>query len=575
MYKIAACLMLVLAGICDPSHLNAAAYVSDPKAGGAGGSGSKDSPWPRLEDCISNGKLSRLKPGDTLFLREGYHGFASISGINSDFINIVGVPGEEVQLSRLQMRSVGKWRIQGLRISPTFGEPYKGTIVHFADRDTNCQQVIIEDCEIFGRDDHKGMSSDDWMKINSGVLMGRHGKGHIVRNCYIRNTRFALSMSCYDGLAEGNIIEHFSADGIRMTRDGQTAQFNIIKKAFVTDGQGDKNHDDAIQCFLHNKGTGTMRNLTINHNIIEGHQAGVEPFSANNQGIGLFDGPLVNFHIEGNVVMVSHWHGVSVYDGQGCTVTRNITWSKFGGRLKPWVMLGTKLKKARDNTVTDNYAMSFNLKQPGTVKSGNKTVSKEIYERGLKELSKKHFEKYGIYHRVAKRHRVTGSYKEELSQSDYLPTGAKPDGSSDEVAGKKVNVRPAPEKKVTIDDSDLAYFNGELRKRLDHYLKTQTRRPRFEYSVFKKEVEIRARSGEAYKVTIPRMGSEMTLHLFKNIRLSDSLQISKAIAEDEDELDNALLAFFYAANGDQVNASFHMRKAGAHEERVAQCFNTE
>jgi hypothetical protein len=36
------------------------------------------------------------------------------------------------------------------------------------------------------------------------------------------------------------------------------------------------------------------------------------------QGIGFFDGPLVNFTVEDNVVCSETWHGVALYDAQGC-----------------------------------------------------------------------------------------------------------------------------------------------------------------------------------------------------------------------------------------------------------------
>lgn len=383
-------------------------YVSDPNAP-IGGNGSKENPWPSLEQSIASGYLKTLKPGDSLILLEGYHGEARFSGINDDFITIAAAPGHDARLAKLHMSAAAKWHIKNLRISPTFAPKSNiRNIVYFGERAPESGQVIIEGCEIFGVDDHTKLTAKTWLALPNGILVGRHAKGSIVKNCYIRNTRFALQLSAYDNVAEGNVIENFSGDGLRMNRDGQKAIYNVIKKSFVTDGNGDKNHDDAIQCFLHSKGTGLMRNLTLSHNIIIGHEPGVEPNAANNHGIGLFDGPLENFRIENNVIMVSHWHGISVFDGQGCTIVDNIVWSQFNGKLKPWIMLGEKQGKAIGNTVKNNYAMSFNLNQPETTKSNNQIVTKAIYEQGLETLSKEHIERYGKIHPVAKRNRITG-----------------------------------------------------------------------------------------------------------------------------------------------------------------------
>ncbi len=547
---------------------HAAAYLSDP-AVSKGGNGSKGSPWPSLEACISAGHLQKLKPGDTLYLLNGFHGSASISGINEDFICIAGAPGHDVRLAKLEMTRVAKWHIKNIRLSPSFGSaPYKGNILSFGDRSSESGENIIENCEVFAVDDHTGLSVKEWMGLNSGILMGRHAKGSMVKNCYIRNTRFALALSAYDGVAEGNVIENFSADGIRMVRDGQTASHNIIKGAFASDAEGDKNHDDAIQCFLHNKGTGTMRNLTITHNIIMGHAPSTEPHAAVNQGIGLFDGPLVNFHIEGNVVMVSHYHGVSVFDGQGCTVTKNVVFTIFPGKLRPWVMLGTKLKQAKDNTVTDNYAMSFKLKQPGTIEGNNKIVNKDIYEQALRELSAQNFELFdGPYHRIAKRHRITGAYIEELP-----PLKSETEEASS-AASEKTTVRQTNKsKEKVVKEGQAEIFNTMLQARLDSWLEQSKRKPRFVYSVFKQEISIAGKDGAAYKAHVPKLGSQMTINIFKRLKAQDALAIIRAIIDKDNEQDNALMAFYCYVNKDTSNGSFHLRKAGAFAEQVENAF---
>ncbi|MCH6258279.1 right-handed parallel beta-helix repeat-containing protein [Puniceicoccaceae bacterium K14] len=383
-----------------------AEYYADPTVED-GGQGTRESPWPSLQKSIAEGNLSKLKPSDTLYLKDGYHGSATISGINEDFITITSAPDQQATLSRLTLTKAARWNITNLRISPTFGgQPYKGDIVTLTNKHPESGKNILENCEIFAEDSHLDFEFEDWINVNKGVLIGQYGTGTIVRNCYIRNTRFALTMTAFDCLAEGNVIEHYSGDGIRMTRDGQTAQYNIIKKAFAPTWKGDKNHDDAIQCFLHEKGSGTMRNLTISHNIIIGHDPKAEPFAAINQGIGLFDGPLVNFTIEGNVVMVNHWHGISVYDGQDCTIASNVVWSKFKGKMQPSIRLGQKLNKARDNIVTGNFSPSYGIAQPGTKSRKNKYSTRKVYRMSLQNLLAEHNALFGFYHPIANRERI-------------------------------------------------------------------------------------------------------------------------------------------------------------------------
>jgi len=539
--------------------LGAAEYVADP-AVASGGAGTKASPWPGLETCISEGRLAKLQPGDTLYLLAGNHGAAEIRGVNADFITIAGAPGQDVRLSRLSLDDAAKWRIKDLRISPTFGRPYEGTIVAFGDRGETSGEIVIEGCEVFAIDNHAGLNVKAWMALNSGILMGRHAKGSAVRDCYIRNTRFALSMSAYGGIADGNIIENYSADGIRMTRDDQVCTANVIKGAFASMEDGDPNHDDAIQCFLHNKGTGTMRNLTVRGNLLLGHAPGAEPLAANNQGIGFFDGPLVGFRVEGNVVMVSHWHGVSLFDAQGCTIADNVTYSTFGGKLQPWVMLGSKLKQAKDNVVTGNFANSFKLDQPGTKAERNETVSEAIYRKALADLSAKLYESFGQYHRVSKRHRITGVKVERL------PDEAKSPGVAVEAT------TPAKPALAQAKDGEVDRHIALLRQRLDERLVKGS--VRFRASNLGSDIIVTGHDQDQYEIEVPQTGSRMTMALFKRFQLQDAASLSAAMASEHDAPGNALAAFFHLAINDQAAAQTYLSRAGELRQAVSDAFAT-
>ena len=71
-----------------------------------------------------------------------------------------------------------------------------------------------------------------------------------------------------------------------------------------------------VGMYLFNKGTGTVRNITLRGNLIVNWSDDQQPFKGTCQAIGFFDGPLVNFLVEDNVCLVSHYHGVSLYDAR-------------------------------------------------------------------------------------------------------------------------------------------------------------------------------------------------------------------------------------------------------------------
>jgi hypothetical protein len=384
------------------SAVSAKTYFSHPTKGMMGNPGTRAKPWASLEEIAKTKKLNRLKGGDSLLLYSGYHGHVSFGGHKKDVVTIAPVEGQAPKLGRLIITKGSKWTVRGLAISPSYGkEPYKGNIVTFAEGGPS-SEIVIEDCFIHTAEDTSKWTAKEWMNANSGIFMGRHGKKLTLRNNYVLNTRFGIALCAYDSLCEGNVVSDFSGDGIRVTRDGITVQYNVIKNIYVGSKDGDKNHDDAIQCFLFNKGTGIVRNVTVKYNVILNQEKDDQPFATTLQAIGFFDGPLIKFKVENNVVAVKHWHGVSLYDAQHCVIQNNVVFNPWGGRFTPWVQLGSKQGKAFGNTVKNNYAHTFRLEADKTVKKeNNRTITKKIYEANRKKLLSMIEEKFGKHHPVA------------------------------------------------------------------------------------------------------------------------------------------------------------------------------
>jgi hypothetical protein len=220
-------------------------------------------------------------------------------------------------------------------------------------------------------------------------------------------------------VAEGNVVVNFSADGMRATRDGQVLQYNVIKNNFVGARDGDDNHDDGIQVFLFNVGTGTVRDVTLRGNIIIARETDGLPFPNPLQGIGCFDGPLIHFLVESNVVCVNHYHGISLYDAQGCTIQGNACFSRWPDRARPWIMLGEKKNQAERNTVRNNFAHTYNFKADAQVKAeDNGEVTQTIFNQKLAALSALIDAKFGALHPAAKRPRLL--YHKSVSGSTAL-----------------------------------------------------------------------------------------------------------------------------------------------------------
>jgi len=419
--------MLLVVAAVGPAR--GATFYCDPVKGAPEGDGSAARPWRTVQEVIAAGLVETrdaqgrlvhagapVKAGDTLFLRTGWHGVIRINGgYNAEFITIAAEPGHRPQVGWVKIACGRRWRVKGLEISPALApEPEAKpprNLVELGEQsgDEGCAELVVEDCFVYSTLDTGGWSARDWVtKPASGIWLGRHGRGHVARNNYVLNTRFGINLCAPEALCEGNVVANFSADGIRVTRDGQVVRHNVIKNNFVGARDGDDNHDDAIQAFLFNVGRGTLRGVRVEANLIVARERDDLPFPNPLQGIGFFDGPLVGFRVERNVVLVNHYHGITLGDAQGCLVRSNACFSRWAAdKPKPWIMLGQKQKLARGNTACDNRAHAFSFKADPEVKAeNNRPVDEALFRQHLAALAAEINARFGAVHPVAKRPRL-------------------------------------------------------------------------------------------------------------------------------------------------------------------------
>ena len=391
------------------------------------GNGSAEHPWRTIEEVIQAGLIQRcdqygkpvnsnapVKPGDTVLLQSGWHGILSISGgYNRQPITIAEAPGQAPQVGWVEIGGGKNWIVRGLTVSPSLAPTpltkSPRVLVSLGERGgEDSTDLVVEDCFVYSVLETTNWTGKDWVeKPASGIWLGRHGKHHLARNNYVLNTRFGIQLCAPDCVAEGNVVVNFSADGMRATRDGQVLQYNVIKNNFVGSRDGDDNHDDGIQVFLFNVGTGTVRDVTLRGNIIIARETDGLPFLNPLQGIGCFDGPLIHFLVESNVVCVNHYHGISLYDAQDSTIQNNTCFSRWTDRARPWVMLGQKKNQAGRNRVRNNLAHSYNFKADAQVKAeDNGEVDSATFSQRLTALLTLIDAKFGALHPTAKRPRL-------------------------------------------------------------------------------------------------------------------------------------------------------------------------
>ncbi|MCX7871828.1 MAG: hypothetical protein N2487_00925, partial [Verrucomicrobiae bacterium] len=86
-----------------------------------------------------------------------------------------------------------------------------------------------------------------------------------------------------------------------------------------------------------------------------------------------------------------------------------VCYSRWGGEARPWITVGQKKNLAFGNSVSNNWAFTFNFKADKQITAtNNQTVNREIFLKKQAEVLKIINEKFGAIHPVAQRPRLAG-----------------------------------------------------------------------------------------------------------------------------------------------------------------------
>lgn len=352
------------------STADAADVYVDPVNGSADGNGSSSRPWRVLQDVVDTGKA---QPGDTIWLRSGYHGTLSIDGrYNTAIITIAAQPGQTPGLSQVTITASANWRLRGLHISPSFAPAYEArTMVRIANGgpDRPARDIIVEDCRLFSVEDTASWTLRDWNEKAANAFQAG-GTRITIRGNHAKNVNFGISVTATHSLVERNVVENFAGDGMRGLGDHTVFQYNTVKNCYDVNA----NHDDGFQSWSVGSdgkvGTGQVTGVVLRGNRIINYEDPNQPFRGTLQGIGMFDGMYVDWIIENNVVITDHWHGITVLGGKNTRIVNNTVLDQNTSTPgPPWIMIGDH----KNGTVSADCIIRNNLAT--ALKSGSGVVS--------------------------------------------------------------------------------------------------------------------------------------------------------------------------------------------------------
>jgi len=382
-------------------------FYVDPISGSNAGDGSAAQPWKTLQAVVEANLIETrdwsalpytpartlvpvhagapVKAGDTLWLRSGYHGKLSIRGAyNAAPITIAAQRGQAPRLSGVTIEAAQNWVLRGLSISPSFAPPLQQTtIVTVQDHDFfgPAWDVVIEDGEIFSIADASTWSATQWINLASnGVDVGADRV--VVRNNRIRNVRFGIGVGGKDARIQHNLIDGFSADGLRGLGDNGLFEYNTVQNNYINDPP-DGNHDDGFQSWSVGPGgvgTGEVRGVTLRGNVFISATDPDNPLRSTMQGIGCFDGFFVDWVVENNVVITDHWHGISFYGMRDSRIVNNTVIDVNSvSPGPPWIMVTAH----KDGRPSENVVVRNNLATDYSLAGNNITADHNLEITGL------------------------------------------------------------------------------------------------------------------------------------------------------------------------------------------------
>ncbi|MGH8173832.1 MAG: right-handed parallel beta-helix repeat-containing protein, partial [Rhodanobacteraceae bacterium] len=364
----------------------AADFYVDPVAGSDDGDGSAANPWRSLQTVFDDGLIETrdwpdypydpgmqlvtvnagapVHAGDTLWLRAGFHGDIQIEhAYNTAPITIAAAAGQTPHVRSLTVQAAQNWIVRGLSISPSYAAVNESIgMVEVSDHNYFGPTFDIEvaDCDVFSVDDASSWGADEWVNLaSSGVGVGASRVS--IHDNRLRNVRFGISVDGADASIRRNLIDGFSADGLRGLGDNGLFEYNTIQNNKIGDPD-DGNHDDGFQSWSIGEdgqvGTGQVTGVTLRGNLFINATDPNDPLRSSMQGIGCFDGFFENWVVENNVVITDHWHGISFYGMRDSRIVNNSVIDLDEGQPgPPWIMVTDH----KDGTPSENVIVRNNL----------------------------------------------------------------------------------------------------------------------------------------------------------------------------------------------------------------------
>jgi len=364
------CLFLSLAVILSPASASARTFYVDANTpGSARQDGNVDTPWKTAQQALQKGAV---QAGDTIIFRNGVYGKIFIKDRrNEKQITIGAQEGHSAQFSNIRILSSSNWTIKDLKVNGSLDNDYKkGTLVTIG---RNSENITLSNLSIESIADASSWTAEDWHTNSSDGILSS-GKNILIKTNKLRNVAHGITILGEKTLITGNIVNQFSADGMRGLANHLVFEDNVVKNCLSID----RNHDDGFQSWSFGPNgkvaEGTISDVILRRNTFINSDRTDGKFACKMQGIGMFGGMYENWVIENNLVVVDHWHGITVMGAKNVKIINNTVYDPNNVKPGPaniMILSHRDGTLSTDSVIANNIAVSFEKKQLGVLFSNN------------------------------------------------------------------------------------------------------------------------------------------------------------------------------------------------------------
>ena len=265
---------------------------------------------------------------------------------NAAPITVAAAAGADAARAQSDRAGAQNWIVRGLSISPSYAATNEAIdMVEISDHNYfgPAWDIEFSGSDVFSVDDASSWGADEWVNLaSSGIYVGAARIS--VHDNTLRNVRFGIGVDGADASIRRNVIDGFSADGLRGLGDDDVFEYNTRHEQ-----QDRRSRRRATTTTVSRAGRSarTARSARARSPALccAAISSSMRPIRTIRSGArcrasAASTASSTSWIVENNVVITDHWHGISFYGMRDSRIVNNSVIDLADGQPgPPWIMV--------------------------------------------------------------------------------------------------------------------------------------------------------------------------------------------------------------------------------------------